>query len=170
VGFDIEPTVVDLLTPIVDITSTAQENADVTYWMSDGGSLGSADGSYIFSNGGTFDIVQTVISPFGCTATATAEVVVNGTIFFAPSAFTPDGDGINDFWLPSALGVTEYHMDVYNRWGAVLWTSDDSERPWMGEVNGGTHYVPDGLYLWRVHYRDQVGFRHAETGTVQVIR
>ena len=170
VGFEVEPTVVDLLTPIVDITSTAQENADVTYWMSDGGSLGSADGNYIFSNGGTFDIVQTVISPFGCTATATAEVVVNGTIFFAPSAFTPDGDGINDFWLPSALGVTEYHMDVYNRWGAVLWTSDDPERPWMGEVNGGTHYVPDGLYLWRVRYRDQVGFRHAETGTVQIIR
>jgi len=96
--------------------------------------------------------------------------VVNGTIFFAPSALTPDGDGINDFWLPSALGVTEYHMDVYNRWGAVLWTSDDPERPWMGEVNGGTHYVPDGLYLWRVRYRDQVGFRHAETGTVQIIR
>lgn len=170
VGFEVEPTVVDLLTPIVDITSTAQENADVTYWMSDGGSLGSADGSYIFSNGGTFDIVQTVISPFGCTATATAEVVVNGTIFFAPSAFTPDGDGINDFWLPSALGVAEYHMEVYNRWGTVIWTSDDPERPWMGEVNDGTHYVPNGLYLWRVRYRDQVGFRHAETGTVQIIR
>lgn len=170
VGFEVEPTVVDLLTPIVDITSTAQENANVTYWMSDGGSLGSADGSYIFSNGGAFDIVQTVISPFGCAATATAEVVVNGTIFFAPSAFTPDGDGINDFWLPSALGVTEYHMDVYNRWGAVLWTSNDPERPWMGEVDGGTHFVPDGLYLWRVRYRDQIGFRHAETGTVQIIR
>lgn len=169
-GFDVDPQVVDLLTPQVYVTSTAQANADVSYWMSDGGSLGSADGNYIFSDGGTFDIVQTVVSPYGCVATATAEVVVNGTIFFAPSAFTPDGDHINDVWLPSALGVTEYHIDIYNHWGQVIWWTDDPHQPWLGEVQGGSHYVQDGMYTWRVRYRDLVGFRHAETGTVQIIR
>ena len=103
-------------------------------------------------------------------ATAAAEVVVNGTIFFAPSAFTPDGDHINDVWQPSALGVTEYHIDIYNHWGQVIWWTDDPDQPWLGEVQGGSHFVQDGMYTWRVRYRDLVGFRHAETGTVQIIR
>ena len=59
----------------------------------------SANCSYIFSDGGTFEIIQTVVSPCGCISTAWAEVVVNGTIFHAPTAFTPDQDGLNDVWL-----------------------------------------------------------------------
>ena len=103
-GFTVAPTVVELLQPQVTVTSTTDAANEVSYWMSDGGGLGSADGQYIFNDGGTFDIVQTVTSPDGCTATATAEVLVNGTIFHAPSAFTPDGDGINDTWHPSRVG------------------------------------------------------------------
>ena len=169
-GFTISPQVVELLEPVVEIESLAQSSSTVTYWMSDGGSLGQPNGQYIFSDGGTFEVIQTVTSPYGCTATARGEVVVNGTIFHAPSAFTPDQDGLNDVWLPIALGVTSYDLEVRNRWGDLIWSTDDPERPWLGESNGGTHYAPNGLYLWKVTYRDQLGYPVVRQGTVSLVR
>ena len=169
-GFTASPQVVELLEPIVAIESLAQANSTVSYWMSDGGSLGSANGSYIFSDGGTFEIIQTVVSPYGCISTAWAEVVVNGTIFHAPTAFTPDQDGLNDVWLPVALGVTSYHLEVRNRWGEIVWSTGDPTEPWLGQSSGGSHYAPNGIYPWKVTYRDQLGYPEVKQGTVSLVR
>lgn len=169
-GFDVEPNVVELLTPSVSVTSSADANTVVNYYFSDGGSLSSANGEYAFSDGGTFDIIQTVISPQGCIATAEGEVVVNGTIFYAPSGFTPDGDYLNDVWMPVALGVTSYQMEVRNRWGELLWSTDDPSMPWLGQSSGGGHYAPNGVYVWQVTYRDQLGFPVMKQGTVSLLR
>ena len=136
---------VELLNRWSKSESLAQSSSTVTYWMSDGGSLGQPNGQYIFSDGGTFEIIQTVTSPYGCTATIWGEVVVNGTIFHAPSAFTPDQDGLNDVWLPIALGVTSYDLEVRNRWGDLIWSTDDSSWPMVGGKSPcGTHYNLNG--------------------------
>jgi uncharacterized repeat protein (TIGR01451 family) len=169
-GFDVEPNVVELLTPNVTITSNADINTVVNYYFSDGGSLSSANGEYAFNDGGTFDIIQTVISPQGCIATAEGEVVVNGTIFYAPSGFTPDGDFLNDVWMPVALGVTSYQMEVRNRWGDLFWSTDDPTMPWLGQTTGGGHFAPNGVYVWQVNYRDQLGFPVMKQGTVSLLR
>ncbi len=169
-GFDVEPNIVELLTPNVTITSSAAANTVVNYYFSDGGSLSSANGEYTFSDGGTFDIVQTVISPQGCIASAEGEVVVNGTIFYAPSGFTPDGDFLNDVWKPIALGVTSYQMEVHSRWGELFWFTDDPSKSWLGQSESGTHFAPNGTYLWQVTYRDQLGFPVMKQGTVSLIR
>ena len=169
-GFDVEPNIVELLTPNVTITSLADANTFVNYYFSDGGSLSSANGEYAFGDGGTFDIVQTVISPQGCISTAEGEVVVNGTIFYAPSGFTPDGDFLNDVWMPVALGVTSYQMEVRNRWGELFWSTDDPDMPWLGQTAGGAHFAPNGMYVWQVTYRDQLGFPVMKQGTVSLLR
>jgi gliding motility-associated-like protein len=142
----------------------------VNYYFSDGGSLSSANGEYASNDGGTFDIIQTVISPQGCIATAEGEVVVNGTIFYAPSGFTPDGDFLNDVWMPVALGVTSYQMEVRNRWGDLFWSTDDPTMPWLGQTTGGGHFAPNGVYVWQVNYRDQLGFPVMKQGTVSLLR
>lgn len=170
VGFTVDPTVVELLQPQVNIESLVSPLNQVSYWMSDGGSVGQADGTYIFNDGGSFDIVQTVISPDGCTSTASAEVVVNGTIFHAPSAFTPNGDAVNDTWKPIALGVTSYVLEIRNRWGALLWSTEDAAEPWLGQVADGSHFVADGTYHWKVTYRDQLGFPKVKQGTLTIFR
>jgi len=98
------------------------------------------------------------------------EVIVNGTIFYAPSGFTPDGDNLNDVWLPVALGVTSYQMTVRNRWGDLFWSTDDPNDPWLGGSASGTHFAPNGVYLWQVTYRDQLGFPVTKSGTVSLMR
>jgi gliding motility-associated-like protein len=143
---------------------------DVSYFMSDGGGLNAPNGTYAFSDGGTFQIVQTVVSPEGCASTSVREVVVNGTLFCAPTAFTPDGDGLNDVWLPVARGMTRYAMMIWNRWGQRIWSTNDPEEPWLGQKQNGSHFVPNDVYHWEVSYLDQLSYPRVHRGTVIVAR
>lgn len=70
---------------------------------------------------------------------------------FIPNTFTPNNDGVNDIWQV----VTEpecwdkFSLMVFNRWGNLVWETDDPEDFWMGEGYGSTHYVSDGVYVYR---------------------
>jgi gliding motility-associated-like protein len=170
VGFMATPQIVDITNPVVTLESLVDSLNTVTYFGSDGGSLNAANGQYVFDNGGTFQLIQTVVSPEGCVSTAIGEVVVNGTLFYAPTAFTPDGDGLNDVWLPVARGVSRYHARIWNRWGELVWSSQKAEEPWLGQSQSGTHFAPDGIYLWEVTYLDQIDYPHIERGTLMLAR
>jgi gliding motility-associated-like protein len=169
-GFDIEPNEVDLLNPVVTVTSLAEEGVECFYYFGDGGSLAACDGIYTYTDGGLFDVTQTVVNAAGCTSTAVGQVAVNGTIFYAPNAFSPNNDGINDVWLPVALGTEGYRVEIFDRWGERIWSADRPGIPWLGSVGDGTHYVPDGVYFWKVWLQDQVLQPQTHSGTLQVIR
>ncbi len=53
-----------------------------------------------------------------------------------PSAFSPDGDGINDAFFAVSEGVEDFNMQVYNRWGEVVFESNDIEEQWDGSFKG----------------------------------
>ena len=73
---------------------------------------------------------------------------------FIPNAFTPDNDGVNDSFLPLGQGFTadQYRFTVLNRWGEVVFDTTNPDLPWVGQnINeGGTHFVPDGVYMYTV--------------------
>jgi trimeric autotransporter adhesin len=91
-------------------------------------------------------------------------------LIFVPSAFTPDNDGINDAWRPSVRNVVDYELLVFNRWGDILFTTNDPEQYWMGNDQGGEHFVPDGVYLYRLSYSTDKLEAGNITGHVVVIR
>ena len=129
------------------------QDVDCYYNFGDGNGLEGCYVQYIYEDGGTYTITQTVVNDFGCAATATGEVSVAGSVFYAPTAFTPDGDGINDVWLPVVSGVTQYHLRITNRWGELVFESFDPDQPWLGQRgDDGQHYCPDGVYLFYVAY------------------
>jgi gliding motility-associated-like protein len=53
-----------------------------------------------------------------------------------PNAFSPDGDGVNDNFTAVSEGVEEFSMDIYNRWGEVVYHSENIEEPWAGKYKG----------------------------------
>ncbi len=69
---------------------------------------------------------------------------------FIPSAFTPDGDGLNDVFLPSVNNLTQYSLQVYSRWGQLLFSSGDPSQGWDGRYNGNE--MPTGIYTYRLYY------------------
>ncbi len=72
---------------------------------------------------------------------------------YVPNAFTPDGDGINDvFKAESAARFRSFTMRIYNRWGEQVFASDSIHSVWQGNANNGSHFVPDGVYVWVIDY------------------
>ena len=170
-AIDVTPNQVDILNPVVWVEYLGDQNVDCYYSFGDGGGIEGCNGQYIYNDGGTFTITQTVVNEFGCTNTAEGQVSVSGSVFYAPTAFTPDGDGLNDVWLPVVRGVSNYALRITNRWGELVFETNNPEEPWLGQMGtAGQHYCPNGVYLYRAVYFDQVGYPRVAEGHLHVAR
>ncbi len=79
-----------------------------------------------------------------------------------PNVFTPNGDGSNDHLIPFGKSeITGGQLDVYNRWGELVFSTDDLDQGWDGTAHGKP--CPDGSYFYRVQYSTVFG----ENGSTQ---
>jgi len=110
-----------------------------------------------------------VMSWIGCRDSAYTNIPgpVN---LYVPTAFTPNNDGLNDAFAVHLSGVKDFEMWVFNRWGEEVFHTQDPLEPWIGEVNGGAHYAPNGIYNWVVRLKGFNTDAQEYTGTVQLMR
>ncbi|NJC27010.1 T9SS type B sorting domain-containing protein [Neolewinella antarctica] len=91
----------------------------------------------------------TVTDENGCVATDSTFVrQFCPTRFYVPSAFSPNGDGVNDVFEVYAVDFTAVRLEVYDRWGGLLFSSTGDKPAWDGCVAGAL--VPAGAYLYKV--------------------
>ena len=83
-----------------------------------------------------------------------------GCDMWVPTAFTPDNDGINDGYRveTNCPELDEFLFQVYDRWGELVWSTDNPDRPWAGQgLDGpsmeGKHFIPDGVYGYRLYWK-----------------
>ena len=169
-GFTISPDEISIDNPSISIADSSSGATTCVYFISDGGVIEAFDGQHTFTEFGQQSIIQVLENEYGCKSSATAYVDIGGTIVFVPNSFTPDGDGVNDAWRPEMIGVTEYHLDIYNRWGVKIFESDDPTEFWMGNVDRGKYYVENGSYEYRIIFKDQLYKPKAIKGNIVVMR
>ncbi len=75
--------------------------------------------------------------------------------FYMPNAFSPNGDGINDFFMPILYGVDRLEFEIYNRWGEKVYMGDINSKGWDG--NYQNEPAQQEVYLWRVGYSFMAG-------------
>ena len=95
----------------------------------------------------TYEAEVFVTTDIGCTDNAIMDIY-GDVLFYIPTAFTPDNDGLNDAFEITGRQIRLFEIWIYNRWGELVYTSTDLDQAWMGDVNGGTHYAPNGVYHW----------------------
>jgi len=167
----ITPTEVDILDPVIWVEYLGDQNVDCYYSFGDGNGVEGCQAEYTYEDGGTFTVTQTVVNEFGCAATASGEVSVSGSVFYAPTCFTPDGDGLNDVWHPVVRGVSSYHLRISNRWGELVFETRSPDEPWLGQKGSdGAHFCPNGSYIFQVVYVDQIGYPRVAEGHVLLAR
>jgi len=111
----------------------------------------------------------TVTSPDGCIETDSLLVTVTGNIY-VPNAFTPDGDGINDFFKAKGIDIVEFKMEVFNRWGELLFVSNSIDDGWNGSSNNEDYYAPADVYPYRIVATEHTGKLFELKGMVTLIR
>ena len=72
---------------------------------------------------------------------------------YIPNAFTPNDDGVNDFFEPKVLYIKEYHLLIFNRWGEEIFESFDSKYLWDGKTKNNEG-IMDGIYVYKFSYKD----------------
>lgn len=88
---------------------------------------------------------------------------------YAPNAFSPDNDGINDYFFVSGEGIEEFSLEVYNRWGELVFASNEQDIHWDGTYEGVE--APIGAYVYQVSGRSTDGSEHVlKSGSVALVR
>ena len=82
--------------------------------------------------------------------------------------FTPNGDGVNDTWVLDCIASFKHLVMVYNRWGQVLYTTENFDGTWDGTVNG--EQLPDGAYFYTMEITEQNGEVKYLKGSLNIIR
>jgi hypothetical protein len=90
---------------------------------------------------------------------------------YVPNAFTPDGDGRNEYWqvsLPDSCFI-DYSCRIFNRYGEVIWRSITPDDQWNGGYNSSGYYVQNEQYKYLITYRG-IGYSRQRIGSITVIR
>jgi gliding motility-associated-like protein len=104
----------------------------------------------LVSPGFSTDYTVTVVDDVtGCVDTATVSIEVDETLeFFVPNTFTPNGDGNNDQLMVYGNGLTYLNFEIYNRWGELVFQTNDPNVGWDGTYKG--EQAPPGVYVYQV--------------------
>jgi gliding motility-associated-like protein len=92
----------------------------------------------------------------GCYTFTTFDISVYNCPPFIPEAFSPNGDGINDeFYILNLYNIfTDFKLEIYNRWGSLVFESNQNSLPWNGRLFNNKKLVPTGVYFYILNLND----------------
>ena len=113
------------------------------------------DISISFENSGNYDVLLYVENDFGCSDEIIHSVQVDDEFnVFVPTAFTPNNDGLNDVFEVKGNGVSTFQIRIYNRWGGLVFFSENLEIGWNGIEETSGEVLDNGTYLYNIHVTD----------------
>ena len=189
-SFDLRPNVV--FVPDTELTTFNFSTGATDYaWdFGDGGTSDEVEPVYVYRVEGVYDVRLVAINDHGggllCTDTLTRQVTAKqGGVTKVPNAFTPNPGGpgaggvggggtggngsFNDVFLPIVKGAEEFNMQIFDRWGNLIFESNSANIGWDGYDKNG-RILPAGVYVYKLTIRLSDGQRSTQIGDVTMIR
>ena len=172
-GFIATPTITSIFEPDISFfnTSTSPDIATWYYDFDDGGNSNLMDPTHSYSNYGNYYVHQTITNIYGCPNTAKLLIIIEPEFrFWIPNAFTPGlKDGMNDIFKPKIMGVEDYTFMIFNRWGQLIYKTNDTESGWDGTFKGKPS--PLDVYVWKCEFKNVVSkLSESHVGHVTIVR
>jgi gliding motility-associated-like protein len=153
-------------------TFTNQSSPDATSFLWE---FGDGDGSteinpvYQYNTTGVFDVYLISTNRAGCSDTAHKQVsAIVIPLFDIPSAFSPNKDGVNDVFLVRGFGIARFNMKIYNRWGQMVFETNDASLGWDGTFKGSVQPMDAYAFVINVEFSD--GTSASKNGSVTLLR
>ncbi|MDP4964668.1 MAG: gliding motility-associated C-terminal domain-containing protein [Salibacteraceae bacterium] len=175
--FVVSPSYPSNLEPILDLESTSL-GAKKVYWYIENSFIGNDEQiKYEFiafdeASADTFQVILIAESKDACFDTLTKYLPFKyETIFYIPTGFTPNGDGLNDVFYIEGEGIkTEgFEFSIFDRWGNELFRTEDPKAGWNGIQNNG-EYFQQGAYSYVLKYIDKDNEPKAIRGEITISR
>lgn len=153
------------------ISEISDDLRDWSWDFGDGLSSDEKDPVHIFEKEGAYQVTLTAYDPLGCPISETNTVVVTSeeAMMVVPNAFTPNGDGLNDTFIPKMNAVAEFTLEIFNVWGEKMFVTTDIEsKGWDGTYQG--KFAQPGNYIYRIYYKDLKGQEFSVSGGLTLVR
>ncbi|CAI8392985.1 MAG: Uncharacterised protein [Cryomorphaceae bacterium] len=171
-AFTADPTTTTIYTSNVEIMDIGADPTDAIITAMGDGSLyyNQRTFNHSYSDTGWFEVEHVVINAFDCPDTSTALIRINPeTLIFVPNAFSPDGDGTNEVFFATAVGIKDFSLKIFDRWGTELFSSTDPDEGWDGNYPSGNE-ASSGVYTWAVFAKGMNDKPVQKRGTLYLIR
>jgi hypothetical protein len=174
--FSADPEIVSIIQPEISFENLSID-ADSWFWIfGDGDSVLIENPKHLFPEIGKYLVTmiahKTYENTVTCIDTAYTEIeIIDQNTIYVPNVINPlSKNPDNRIFLPIGHGiqVEDYQLLIYNRWGELVFESDDPEMPWDGTVGKG-ELGEIGSYVWILHYVDYSGIKQTKKGSVSII-
>jgi PKD repeat protein len=128
-----------------------------------------------FATGGLYTVTLTAQNEFGCVHRSVQNVNIDNTFYtYIPNGFTPNNDGINDSFGPvfsSTEEIRSYRFYVKNKWGEIIFETDDPAMHWLGNDKNGTAYLHNDVFTWVIEIAfNNNNLSKIHEGTIMLVR
>ncbi|MBL4587107.1 MAG: PKD domain-containing protein [Flavobacteriales bacterium] len=160
--------------PLYQYSTALQPNETAVWSFSDGTRISGNRAEHLYREAGTATATLTVKNEVGCITTVTeSHSTEDFSNLLAPTAFTPDGNGLNETFMPSALvsmGI-EFDMTIKSlRTGQIVYRTSNANEPWNGNLNNHGNKLEEGTYLWTVVLKENLVKNKVFTNTIKLDR
>ncbi len=167
-AFSIKDDHLSLLDAVAEFTDESEHALEWNWNLGDGTLTTTTDPVHTYTEPGTYDIILTVVNG-ECEDVAFGQVKVEPIVtFYIPSAFTPNEDGVNETFFGTGESIRKYNMKISDRWGQLLFESNDPDFHWDGTFKG--KQVEAGVYVYEFLLQDEFGHSHQYAGRVTLLR
>lgn len=176
--FSVNKTILDLPYDELKCFNTSTGSTAYKWELGDGATSSEKNPIHVYSHIGDFHIQLIATNQYGCLDTTARDVHTDADIIF-PNVFTPTSAGssggsydvkslANDVFFPYTSGVVSYKLQIFNRWGELIFESFDVEKGWDGYYNG--NLCEQGVYIWKAAVELSNGKTFNKTGDVTLLR
>ena len=152
--FKVSNSVASVFDPSFEFENLSVDGVTYTWHFGDGETSSEEHPIHEYAYPGTWQVRMIAENMFGCTDEVTRTVQVDNDFqVYIPNSFTPNNDGLNDVFKPEMEGlefVTKYMFRVYDKWGTVIFESEDPKDAWLGDVRDSNEYTINSTYRYQL--------------------
>lgn len=159
--------------PVFTFSNTSTNDIDCNLFFSNGNFSDTCDVTVLFeSDTGFIQVRQVVVNNLGCEDEYILNVYVQPEFtLYIPNAFTPNGDPKNNIFKPQGLGFKDFYLEIYSRWGELIFRSREKNEGWDGTYRGeNLEKCPLDVYAYKLMIRGVDLVDHVRFGKVTLIR
>ncbi|MFZ5553514.1 MAG: PKD domain-containing protein, partial [Bacteroidota bacterium] len=170
--FTASPSTTTILNPDIEFTDLSTGGTSYNWDFGDGDSSNTTGNvTHVYADTGSYSVTLTVSNQYGCFDQYTLIIDILADFgIYVPNAFTPNGDGVNDFFFPEGVGIdpNNFEFMVFNRWGELIYETQNLYKPWDGTHKGVMS--KQDVYVWKVKAFDPFGNQHDYIGHVTLLK
>lgn len=169
--FDIDQYESSIINPVFRFTDLSV-NADTWSWnFGDGQTSVEKNPVHTYKEKGLYTVKLVTTNSGGCIDSIIKLVRIEPEFtFYIPNTFTPDGDNLNDIFTGVGMEIAEFEMQIYDRWGEMIYETQELTMGWNGTVKGGSEIAQQDVYVYQIKLRDTFRKQHQYTGHVNLIK